>query len=80
MFACTVPGPPEYSQAKNMVDAAKATGIRFFVWSALEPISKLTNGKYKAQFFDDKAAICDYLKEVGVPHANVFLGFFMESA
>ncbi|KZV85311.1 NAD(P)-binding protein [Exidia glandulosa HHB12029] len=79
VYACTVPGPDELSHGKNMAEAAKKAGVGLYIWSALEPVAKLTNGECKVQFYDDKAAVGEYLDAIGVPHVNLFLGGFMEN-
>ncbi|KAJ6453069.1 NAD(P)-binding protein [Mycena sanguinolenta] len=88
VFAVTVPsfGPPslegspsEITQGKNIVDAAKQADVKFFVFSSLPSLSKLSGGKYKVQHYDDKKVIEDYLKESGLPHAFLHLGAFTEN-
>ena len=36
----------EIEQGKNLVDAAKEVGIKFFVWSSLPGCAKISKGKY----------------------------------
>ncbi|KAJ7123630.1 hypothetical protein C8R44DRAFT_620558 [Mycena epipterygia] len=76
----TPPGPNEMTQGKNMVDAAKEVGIKFFVFSSVPGINKLSGGKYKnVHPYDDKAAIEDYLKASGLPYASLLLAGFAEN-
>lgn len=55
----------EVQQGKNLVDAAKAAGVKHFVWSSLEytqdPAVPHTNSK---------AEVDDYLKSSGVPRTS----------
>ncbi|KAJ7888148.1 NmrA-like domain-containing protein, partial [Mycena olivaceomarginata] len=37
----------ELTQGRNIVDAAKAAGVQFLVWSSLPSIAELSGGKYK---------------------------------
>ncbi|KZV83517.1 NAD(P)-binding protein [Exidia glandulosa HHB12029] len=79
VYACTVPGPEELTHGKNMALASQKAGIKLHIWSTLESVAKITKGEYEVQWHDDKAAVNDYLDELGVPHTNLFLGGFMEN-
>ncbi|KAJ7160621.1 hypothetical protein C8R43DRAFT_1124085 [Mycena crocata] len=73
-------GPNEVMQGKNMVDAAKAAGVKFFVFSSLPSLFKRSNGKYKnALQYDQKADVEEYLKTSGLANASIHLGFFLEN-
>ncbi|KAJ7433688.1 NAD(P)-binding protein [Mycena galericulata] len=81
VFAYTVPkfapvnttGPEELTQGKNIVDAAKQASVKFLVFSSVPSIKKLSDGKYanvspyEALY---TAAISEYLRVSGLPHAN----------
>jgi len=70
----------EIGQGKNLVDAAKEAGIKFFVWSSLPSGSKTSNGKYtKILHLDNKSIIEDYLRESGLTNATVMTGWFLEN-
>ncbi|KAJ7123608.1 hypothetical protein C8R44DRAFT_840549 [Mycena epipterygia] len=72
--------PSEVTQGHNMVDAAKDVGVKFFVFSSLPGLNKLSGGKYKnVAHYDDKEAIEEYLKASGLPYASVLLGGFAEN-
>ncbi|EJD40782.1 NAD(P)-binding protein [Auricularia subglabra TFB-10046 SS5] len=82
VFACTVPGPEEMQQGKNMADAALQAGIKLFLWSALESVAKLTadNLKISIPIFDAKSDVADYLATLrGLNYTNLYLGGFMEN-
>ncbi|GAB4815166.1 hypothetical protein N2152v2_002212 [Parachlorella kessleri] len=60
----------EVRHGKNLVDAAKATGVGHFVWSTLEDTRELTKGvlepitgTYTVPHFDAKAEVGEYLKQ-----------------
>jgi len=69
----------EIEQGKNLVDASKEVGIKFFVWSSLPGCTKISKGKYShIAHFDNKAIIEEYLTSSGVPNATVLTGWFSE--
>ncbi|KAJ6585542.1 hypothetical protein B0H19DRAFT_1250346 [Mycena capillaripes] len=87
VFAVTVPILPprwegntsEIAQGKNMIDAAKEVGVKFFVFSSLPGLKKLSGGKYtKVSPYDDKEVIEEYLKSSGLANASLLLGGFAE--
>ncbi|KAK7036062.1 NmrA domain-containing protein, partial [Favolaschia claudopus] len=89
VFAVTVPlfpvkaegeGPNEIVQGKNMVDAAKAAGVKFFFFSSLPHFTNLSGGKYKqVLFFDQKFIVEEYLKSSGLANVSIHLGMFLEN-
>ncbi|KAJ9106020.1 hypothetical protein QFC19_003356 [Naganishia cerealis] len=45
----------ELADGRRLMDAAKQVGTKTFYWSGLEPVSKITSGKYtKVEHFDTK--------------------------
>ncbi|KAI9569974.1 hypothetical protein HD554DRAFT_2089140 [Boletus coccyginus] len=65
---------------KNLVDAAIAVGVKFFIWSSLPNCTTVSNGKYsKVYHFDTKAKVDDYLRDSQLPHANLHVGWFSEN-
>ncbi|KAJ6485370.1 NAD(P)-binding protein [Mycena vitilis] len=73
-------GKGEIVQGKNLVDAAKEAGVKFFIWSSLPNVTNLSNGLYKHVYhYDNKAAIDEYLKASGVPYAVLHTGWFAEN-
>ncbi|KAJ7618904.1 hypothetical protein DFH06DRAFT_1342476 [Mycena polygramma] len=72
--------PSEIQQGKNLVDAAQEAGVKFFVFSGLPSISRLTGGKFtRARHFDNKEVIQEYLQTSGFANATVHLGGFLEN-
>jgi len=63
----------EVRQGKNLVNAAKATGIQHFVWSTLDHTTA------KPSHWESKAEVDDYLKKIGVPRTSLYTTFFMEN-
>ncbi|ORY57406.1 NmrA family transcriptional regulator [Leucosporidium creatinivorum] len=67
----------ELADGKAIIDAAKDAGVELFIWSGLEPVSKISGGKLdKVHHFDSKAAITDYAKSTGIPLAVVEPGCY----
>jgi saccharopine dehydrogenase-like NADP-dependent oxidoreductase len=45
----------EVADGRRLMDVVKSAGIKKIFWSGLEPVSKVTNGKYtKVEHFDSK--------------------------
>ncbi|KAG8216856.1 hypothetical protein J3R82DRAFT_7119 [Butyriboletus roseoflavus] len=65
---------------KNLVDAAVASGVKFFIWSSLPSCTRVSNGKYQNVYhFDNKANVDDYLQDSQLPHAILHTGWFSEN-
>ncbi|KAJ7659250.1 hypothetical protein DFH06DRAFT_989665 [Mycena polygramma] len=71
----------EVVQGKNIVDAAKEVGVKFFVFTgSLPSLAKLSGGKYvNAVQYEGKVAVQEYLKASGIPHASLLLSAFLEN-
>jgi uncharacterized protein YbjT (DUF2867 family) len=79
----------EVSQARNMAQAAKASGLRHLVWSTLEDTRKrvpLTDSrmptlmeKYKVPHFDAKGDADALFAEAGVPTTYLLTAFYWEN-
>ncbi|KAJ6528272.1 hypothetical protein DFH09DRAFT_935398 [Mycena vulgaris] len=70
----------EITQGKNLVDAAKDAGVKFFIWSSLPNATKASKGLYTHVYhLDNKAVIEDYLKASGVPYAVLLTGWFADN-
>ncbi|KAK4698841.1 NAD(P)H dehydrogenase (quinone), partial [Phenoliferia sp. Uapishka_3] len=76
----TMNAEKEINDGKLLVDSAKEAGVKLFVWSGLEPVSKISKGKFtKVKHFDTKAEISEYAKTSGVPVAVVQPGFYLSN-
>ncbi|KAJ6471738.1 hypothetical protein C8R47DRAFT_1222002 [Mycena vitilis] len=76
----TADGPNELVQGKNMVDAAKEAGVKFFIFTSLPSLDKASGGKYKnALHYEQKVEVEEYLRASGVPNASLHLGGFLEN-
>ncbi|KAJ7602902.1 NAD(P)-binding protein [Mycena polygramma] len=72
--------PSEITHGKNIVDAAKEAGVKFFIFSSVPGLTKLTKGRFtQVSLYDDKAVIEEYLQASGIPNASLHLGSFTEN-
>ncbi|KAJ7686597.1 NAD(P)-binding protein [Mycena olivaceomarginata] len=68
----------EAAEGKMMVEAAKAAGVKLFIWSALESVSEVSKGKYiHVDHFDGKGEITAYARASGIPLLIVQAGWYM---
>ncbi|KAL8290659.1 hypothetical protein RB600_006209 [Gaeumannomyces tritici] len=68
----------EINQGKNVVDAAKETGVQHFIFSSLINVSELTKGKLdKVYHFDGKAKVEEYARSLNVPSTFFMPGFYL---
>ncbi|KAF9237366.1 hypothetical protein BU15DRAFT_88804 [Melanogaster broomeanus] len=55
---------------KNLVDAAVASDVKFFIWSSLPHSTRVSNGKYPNVYhFDNKANVEEYIRDSNLPHS-----------
>src|ERR1700722_629833 len=78
-------GTNEPKQAAAAVRAARAAGVKHFVWSTLPDVEAISGGKFDVPHFTGKAKIDRIVKEAGFPHHTFviapgyyqnFVGFF----
>ncbi|KAJ7362305.1 hypothetical protein DFH08DRAFT_682906 [Mycena albidolilacea] len=80
IFPMSAEGPNEIVQGKNMVDAAKEAGVKFFIFSSLPNMTQLSGGKYtNVLHFDQKAVVEEYLKSSGLVNVSLHFGMFLEN-
>jgi uncharacterized protein YbjT (DUF2867 family) len=66
----------EFALGKQLVDAATKAGAGHIVFSTLENVQKVTDGKKHVPHFTEKARVADYIRSLPVPHSFVMLAFF----
>ncbi|KAJ7119414.1 NAD(P)-binding protein [Mycena epipterygia] len=67
----------EIAEAKMLVDVAKAMGVGLFIWSGLESIIKVSQGKYpNVHHFNGKGEVTEYARHSGIPFINVQSGWY----
>ncbi|KAJ7159195.1 hypothetical protein C8R43DRAFT_994133 [Mycena crocata] len=80
VFPADPEGKGEITQGKNLVDAAKAVGVKFFILSSLSDAIKESNGLYTHVYHvNNKIIIEDYLKASGIPYAALLTAWFAEN-
>ncbi|KAJ7779776.1 NAD(P)-binding protein [Mycena metata] len=80
VFPADPEGRGEITQGKNLVDAAKEVGVKFFIYSSLPNATEASKGAYKHLYHvDNKAIIEDYLRASGVPYAVLMTAWFLEN-
>ncbi|KAJ7214059.1 hypothetical protein GGX14DRAFT_696767 [Mycena pura] len=78
VFAVTFPIFPMKADGDGPMD--QTIGVKFFLWSGMPSISKISNGKYtNCLHYDHKAEVQEYLKSSGLPNATIYLGAFLEN-
>ncbi|CAE6497571.1 unnamed protein product [Rhizoctonia solani] len=63
----------EIQQGKNLADAAKACGVRHFIWPSLPHVP------VKPRHWESKITVEKYLGEIGVPTTALLTPFFFEN-
>ena len=79
----------EMAEAKAMVDAAKAAGLKHVIWSTLEDTRKWVplddnrmptlQGKYKVPHFDAKGESNHFFTDAGVPTTFLLTSFYWDN-
>ena len=73
-------GTDELKQATRAVRAAKAAGVKHFVWSTLPNVEAISGGRFDVPHFTGKAKIDRIVKEVGFAyHTFVIAPFFYQN-
>jgi uncharacterized protein YbjT (DUF2867 family) len=73
-------GTDELKQATAAVQAAKAAGVKHFVWSTLPDVEAISGGKLHVPHFSGKAKIDRIVKEAGFAHHTfVIAPFFYQN-
>ncbi|KAM4024993.1 nmrA-like family domain-containing protein 1 [Anomaloglossus baeobatrachus] len=69
----------EVTQGKLVADISKRLALEIVVFSGLENVKKLTEGKLEVLHFDGKGEIEEYFREIGVPMTSVRLPSYYEN-
>ncbi|WP_300752821.1 NmrA/HSCARG family protein [Janthinobacterium sp.] len=67
---------PETPLGKQLADAAVAAGVRHIVFTSLENVEKITEGKKWVPHFSDKAKVEDYIRTLPVTSSFIQMAFF----
>lgn len=66
----------EFALGKELADAAVEAGVGHIVFSTLENVDKITNGKKHVPHFTHKARVADYIRSLPISHSFVMLAYF----
>ncbi|KAM5152036.1 nmrA-like family domain-containing protein 1 [Mantella aurantiaca] len=69
----------EVAQGKLIADLSKRLGLTLVVFSGLENVKRLTNGKLEVLHFDGKGEVEEYFREIGSPMTSVRLPCYFEN-
>ncbi len=70
------PQTHEFELGKELADAAVFAGVQHLIFSSLENVDKLTNGKMFAPHFTDKAEIEEYIRTLPITSSFIYMAFF----
>ncbi len=70
------PAMHELELGKQLADASVEAGVRHIVFSSLENVDKITNGKNFAPHFTDKANIEAYIRTLPITSSFIYMAFF----
>ncbi|KAK6386290.1 hypothetical protein LTS17_001865 [Exophiala oligosperma] len=70
----------EAQQGIKIADAAKQAGVRFLIWSTVPSALLRSKGHFDSpRLVENKFYVSAYLKQIGLPHVDVYLGFYYEN-
>src|SRR6266481_4590963 len=73
-------GTDEFTQGTAAVRAAKAAGVKHFIWSTLPDVKAISGGKFDVPHFTGKARIDPIVKAAGfATHTFVMAPFFYQN-
>lgn len=70
------PATYEFDLGKELADAAIEAGVKQIIFSSLENVDKLTDGKLFAPHFTDKAKVEEYIRTLPVKSSFIYMAFF----
>ena len=74
-------GTDEFTQGTAAVRAAKAAGVKHFIWSTLPDVKAISGGKFDVPHFTGKAKVDRVVAEAGFAnHSFVIAPFFYQIA
>ena len=73
-------GTDEFAQGTAAVRAAKAEGVKHFIWSTLPDVKAISGGKFHVPHFTSKAKVDSIVKDAGFAnHTFVVAPFFYQN-
>ncbi|WP_316839752.1 NmrA/HSCARG family protein [Pedobacter gandavensis] len=70
------PQTHEMDLGKELADAAVEAGVQHIIFSSLENVDKITEGKKFAPHFTDKAKIEEYIRTLPIMSSFIYMAFF----
>ena len=70
------PQTHEFELGKQLADAAVEAGVKHIIFSSLENVDKITEGKKFAPHFTDKANIEQYIRTLPITSSFIYMAFF----
>jgi uncharacterized protein YbjT (DUF2867 family) len=70
------PETHEFELGKQLADAAVEAGVPLLIFSSLENVDKITEGKKFAPHFTDKANIEQYIRTLPIRSSFIYMAFF----
>jgi uncharacterized protein YbjT (DUF2867 family) len=70
------PQTHEMELGKQLADAAVEAGVQHIIFSSLENVDKITEGKKFAPHFTDKARIEEYIRTLPITSSFIYMAFF----
>lgn len=66
----------ERELGREIADAAMEAGVQYLVFSSLENVEKITEGKKWVPHFTDKALVEEYIRTLPIKSSFIYMGFF----
>jgi uncharacterized protein YbjT (DUF2867 family) len=70
------PHTHELELGQQLADAAVEAGVQYIIFSSLENVDKITEGKKFAPHFTDKARIEEYIRTLPIRSSFIYMAFF----
>lgn len=70
------PATHEFELGKELADAAIEAGVSYLIFSSLENIDKISEGRLFAPHFTDKARIEEYIRTLPITSSFIYMAFF----
>ncbi|MCS4225794.1 NmrA/HSCARG family protein [Sphingobacterium sp. BIGb0165] len=70
------PATHEFELGKELADAAVEAGVQHLIFSSLENVDKISDGKLFAPHFTDKARVEEYIRTLPLTSSFIYMAFF----